>query len=173
MRFCCAAARRSVFVKAPSCGALREPAQAAQPVSLLVTKSLGLSEAVARISPSGAASAMPVATGDRLEDTKWAAPEEPNLKVYVSPPAAIETIHQAAERLAPLRDDPSVHWVDDPTVESPTDVLRWSSDRWMLDHIGKPVKTLIWGLRLRRADVKKALPNGGRFFRSGAAHARA
>jgi len=137
---------------------------AAQPVSLLVTKSLGLSEAVARISPSGAASAMPVATGDRFEVTKWAAPEEPNLKVYVSPPAGIETIHQAAERLAPLRDDPSIHWVDDPTVESPTDVLRWSSDRWMLDHIGKPVKTLDLGASPSAGDVKKALPNGGRFF---------
>ncbi len=47
------------------------------------------------------------------------------------------SISQMTERLAPLRDDPSVHWVDDPTVESPSDVLRWSADRWMLDHIGE------------------------------------
>jgi hypothetical protein len=133
---------------------------ASQPATLVVTKSMGLAEAAAKASPAGAA----VAVGDRFEVTKWAAPEEPNLKVYVSPPAAIETIRQAKEQLAPLRDDPSVHWVDDPTVESPSDVLRWSSDRWLLDHIGSSVKTFELGPSLTAAAVKKALPNGARFF---------
>jgi hypothetical protein len=133
---------------------------AAQPVTLVVIKSLGLSEAAAKISPPGAA----VATGDRFEVTKWAAPEEPNLKVYVPPAAGPEIVSQAAERLAPLRDDPSVHWVDDPTVESPSDILRWSSGRWMLDHIGKDVKTSDLGASPSAADVKRALPEGARFF---------
>ena len=131
-----------------------------QPATLVVTKSLGLAEAAAKISPAGAA----VAVGDRFEVTKWASPEEPNLKVYVPSPAGIEIISQAAERLAPLRDDPAVHWVDDPTLESPTDILRWSSDRWMLDHVGSAVKTTDLGASPSAADVKKALPAGARFF---------
>jgi hypothetical protein len=133
---------------------------ATQPATLVVTKSLGLSESAARISSAGAA----VAAGDRFEVTKWAGPEEPNLKVYVPPPAGIEIMRQAAEQLAPLRDDPSVHWVDDPTVESPSDILRWSSDRWVLDHIGNGVKTVDLGASPAAADVKKALANGARLF---------
>jgi len=135
-------------------------AAASQPVTLVVTRSLGLSETAAKISPAGAA----VATGDRFEVTKWAAPEEPNLRVYVAPSATAETISQAAQRLAPLRDDPAVHWVDDPTVESPSDVLRWSSDRWVVDHYGSNVKTIELGPSPSAADVKKNLANGARFF---------
>lgn len=139
-------------------------AAASPPATLVVTRPLGLSEAAAKVSPSGAALVTPVATGDRFEVTKWAAPEEPNLKVYVAPPAPIETIRQAVERLAPLRDDPSVRWVDDPTLASPSDVLRWSSDRWLLDHIGSAVKTTDLGPSPSAGDVKKALPSGARFF---------
>jgi hypothetical protein len=139
---------------------LASGAASSQPATLVVTKSLGLSETAASVTPAGA----PVTTGDRFEVTRWAAPEEPNLKVYVAAPAAIDTIRQAAERLAPLRDDPSIHWVDDPTVESPTDTLRWSSDRWMLDRIGSTVKTLDLGPSPSAADVKKALGAGARFF---------
>lgn len=131
-----------------------------QPATLVVTKSLGLAEAAAEIRPAGAA----VAVGDRFEVTKWASPEEPNLKVYVPSPAAIEVINQAAERLAPLREDPSIHWIDDPTLESPTDILRWSSGQWMLDHVGSEVKTSDLGASPSAADVKKALPAGARFF---------
>jgi hypothetical protein len=126
----------------------------------VVTKSLGLTQAAAKISPAGAE----VATGDRFEVTKWAAPEEPNLRVYVPPAAFLQTISQMAERLAPLRDDPSVHWVDDPTVESPSDILRWSADAWVLDHIGRDVKTVDLGASPAAADVKKLLPKGARFF---------
>jgi hypothetical protein len=133
---------------------------ASQPATLVVTRSLGLAEAAAKIGSPGVA----VAVGDRFEVTKWAAPEEPNLKVYISPPAPIETIREVAERLAPLRDDPSVHWVDDPTTESPSDVLRWSSDRWVLDHIGSGAKTFDLGSSPSAADVKKALAKGARFF---------
>jgi hypothetical protein len=133
---------------------------ASQPATLVVTKSLGLSEAAAKISSPGAA----VAAGDRFEVTRWAAPEEPNLKVYIAPPAAIETTRQAAEQMAPLRDDPSIHWVADPTVESPSDVLRWNSDRWVLDHIGSGAKTFDLGPSPSAADVKKNLAKGARFF---------
>jgi hypothetical protein len=135
-------------------------AASAKPATLVVTKLLGLSEAAATVSPAGA----PVITGDRFEVTKWAAAEEPNLKVYVAPAAAIETIRQTVAQLAPLRDDASVHWVDDPTVESPSDILRWSSDRWVLDHIGGGVKTLDLGASPSAADVKKALGVGAHFF---------
>ena len=132
----------------------------APPATLVVIKSLGLTEAAATISPAGAV----VATGDRFEVTKWAAPEEPNLTVYVPPAAGGEIISQAAERLAPLRDDPSVHWVDDPTQESPSDILRWSSGRWMIDHIGADVKTSDLGASPSAEDVRKALPEGARLF---------
>jgi len=133
---------------------------ASQPATLVVTSSLGLSEAAAKIIPAGTA----VAAGDRFEVTKWAAPEEPNLRVYVPPAAAIETIRQMAERMTPLRDDPSIHWIDDPTVESPGDILRWTSGRWMLDHVSGSVKTLDLGASPSAGDVKKALTTGARFF---------
>jgi len=103
---------------------------ASTPVTLLVSAPTGLSQATARVSPAGTQ----VAVGDRFEVTKWAAPQEPNLRVYVPPTADVETIRQISDRLAPLRADPSVHWIDDPTLDSPSDILRWNSDRWVLDH---------------------------------------
>jgi hypothetical protein len=134
--------------------------QGSQSATLVVARSLGLSDSVATIKAESA----PVAEGDRFEVTKWASPQEPNLRVYVPPPAGIDTIAQAAERLAPLRDDPAVHWIDDPTQESPTSVLRWSEGRWVLDHIGNDVKTSDLGPSPSAADVKKALRPGARFF---------
>lgn len=131
-----------------------------QPATLVIEKSLGLSESAAKISPAGAE----VSAGDRFEVTKWASPEEPNLKVYVPPQASAGIVNQALERLAPLRDDPDVHWVDDPTVESPSDILRWSSDGWKLDHIGSDVKTLDLGASPSVGDVKKALAKDAKFF---------
>jgi hypothetical protein len=138
----------------------RISANASQPATLTVSASLGLAESTAAVSPAGTA----IAVGDRFEVTKWAAPEEPNLKVYVPPSAGSEIVTQAAERLLPLRDDPAVHWIDDPTEESPTDILRWSPDGWMLDHIGSSVKTTELGASPSAADVKKALPKDARFF---------
>ena len=131
-----------------------------QAATLSVTASPGLSQATARVSPAGTQ----VSVGDRFEVTKWAAPEEPNLRVYVPPAASADTILQMADRLAPLRSDPSVHWIDDPTLESPADILRWNSDGWVLDHIGATVKTSDLGPSPSLADVKKAMTGNARLF---------
>lgn len=131
-----------------------------QPITLVVTRSLGLAGSAARVSPAGAR----VKLGDRFQVTKWAAQAEPNLKVFVPPPASAEAVRQMAERLSPLRGDPAVHWVDDPTVESPTDLVRWTSDRWVLDHIMGDGKTVDLGASPSAADVKKVLPKDSRLF---------
>jgi len=133
---------------------------AEQPVTLTVAKPLGLTESAATISPPGAS----VVVGDRFEITKWAGPAEPNLRVYVPPAASHEIISQAVERLAPLRDDPAIHWVDDPTGESSTDILRWNAGSWTLDHIGSDAKTTDLGAAPSAVEVKRALPPGARFF---------
>jgi hypothetical protein len=135
-------------------------AAAAQPVTLAITATSGLSQATARVNPAGTR----VAIGDRFEVTKWAAPQEPNLRVYVPPAADAAMISQMAARLAPLFHDPSIHWIDDPTLESPTDILRWNSGAWVLDHIGAAVKTSDLGNSPSLADVKKMLANGARLF---------
>ncbi len=131
-----------------------------QTATLVVTKTSGLSESTARISSTGAS----VASGDRFEVTKWAGPAEPNLRVYLPPAASADAIRQIAERLAPLRTDASIRWVDDPTAESPSDVLRWNTDRWLLDHLAKDGKTADLGATPAAADLKKVLPNGARLF---------
>jgi len=133
---------------------------ASTPVTLLVSAPTGLSQATARVSPAGTQ----VAVGDRFEVTKWAAPQEPNLRVYVPPTADVETIRQISDRLAPLRADPSVHWIDDPTLDSPSDILRWNSDRWVLDHLGAAVKTVDLGPSPSLADVKNVLTANARLF---------
>ena len=131
-----------------------------QAARLTVERSLGLAESVAKITPPAAV----VNEGDRFEVTKWASTEEPNLRVYVPPPADIETIRRIAEALAPLRDDSSVNWVDDPSIKTPTDILRWSSDRWILDHAGAAAQSHDLGPTPSAADVRKLLANGARFF---------
>jgi hypothetical protein len=128
--------------------------------TLIVDRSMGLAESVAKISPPGAA----IASGDRFEVTKWAAAEEPNLRVYVPPAAEIQTILEITERLAPLRSDPSIVWVDDPTTKSPSDILRWNSGRWVLDHLGAAVESGDLGHSPSAADVKGKLAKGARFF---------
>jgi Caspase domain len=135
-------------------------AAGSQAATLTVDRSMGLAESVAKISPPGAA----VALGDRFEVTKWAAAEDPNLRVYVPPSAKIETIRQIAESLAPLRSDPSITWVDDPTMKSPTDILRWNSSSWVLDHLGAAAQSSDLGASPSAADVKRKLASGARFF---------
>jgi hypothetical protein len=133
---------------------------AGESTTLIVERSLGLAESVAKINPP----ASKVNEGDRFEVTKWASAEEPNLRVYVPPPADLETMGRVVEALAPLRDDSSVNWVDDPSIKMPTDILRWSSDRWVLEHAGAAAQSHDLGAAPSAADVRKLLANGARFF---------
>jgi len=123
--------------------------------TLLVTKSLGLTQSAATIGPAGAK----VSAGDRFEVTKWASPQEPVLRVYVPPSATAETISQAVERFAALRNDPSVHWVDDPAKENPDAFIRWNGEAWVLDAGGKAP----FGRTTGVTDLKM-LPKGARVF---------
>jgi hypothetical protein len=131
-----------------------------QLATLIVDRSMGLAESIAKITPPGAA----VAPGARFEVTKWAAAEEPNLRVYLPPAAEMQTIRQVAESLAPLRSDSSITWVDDPTTKKPTDILRWNSHGWVLDHFGAAVQSNDLGPTPSAADVKGKLAKGARFF---------
>ncbi len=126
---------------------------------LTVVKSLGLTEAAAKIDPAGAA----VAKGDRFAVSKWAAPSEPVLKVYVPEAAPAEVITRAAG-LAALRNESAVHWVEDPTVESPNAILRWSAGHWLLDRIASDGKTSDLGAAPTAGDVEKTLAPGARLF---------
>ncbi len=49
-------------------------------------------------------------------------------------------------------------------MERPTDILRWNSTAWVLDHIGTAVKTSDLGSSPSLADVKKLLANGAKLF---------
>jgi len=131
-----------------------------QPAGLTIERSLGLAESLAKINPPAAT----VSEGDRFEVTKWASAGEPNLRVYVPPPAEIQTIRQIAETLATLRADASVTWVDDPSINSPTNILRWSSDRWVIDHVGGAGESHDLGTAPSAADIRKFLANGAKFF---------
>jgi hypothetical protein len=128
--------------------------------TLVVVKSLGLSEAVAKISPEGA----PVKAGDRFEVTKWGSPAEPNLRVYIPPAASPDVIARAVEWITSLRDDLSIHWVADPVAERPTAILRWNFGAWLLDTLGKSVKTTDLGGSPSAVSVKRLLPPGARLF---------
>ena len=133
---------------------------AAQPVTLTVVKSLGLMEAAASVSPEGTS----VKAGDRFEVTRWAAAQEPNLRVYVPETAPEEVIQQAVERFAALRENPAIHWIEDPTLESPTEILRWSSGQWILDPLGSGAAATKLGASASAAEVAKSLRNGARLF---------
>ena len=127
--------------------------------TLVVVKSLGLTESAAKISPAGAK----VSAGDRLEVANWAVPKGRVLRVYIPEPAPAEVISQAAT-LASLRQDPAVHWVEDPAADSPNAILRWSEGRWKLDRIARDARSQDLGAAPSAAEVKKALTAGAKLF---------
>ncbi len=63
--------------------------------TLRVIKVTGLAEAQAKIDPAGAT----IRAGDRFEVTKWGAPQEPNLRVYIPAAAPAEMLEKMSARV--------------------------------------------------------------------------
>jgi hypothetical protein len=70
--------------------------------------------------------------GMLAEVVAWAAPPGAPLRVYLPETSAIEPVVALAQRLVQEAPRRGVRWVDDPTEESPTHVLRWRDEGWEL-----------------------------------------
>ena len=129
-------------------------------VTLTIVKSLGMAGSAASISPADAK----VSAGDRFEVTRWAVSGDPNLRVYVPPAAGGDVVLRAAQVFASLRADPAVHWVDDPTEDPPTDILRWDAGQWFVDRLAGAVTTVDLSGSPSADGVKQALSKGAHLF---------
>ena len=107
-------------------GSELRPLDSAARVRLEVTATLGLARCSARINGSPSL----VRSGMLLELAEWAAPPGRPLRIAVFPgPAlAVATAGALAEEAARRR----IRWVDDPTEQTPTHVLRWRGGKWEL-----------------------------------------
>jgi hypothetical protein len=124
-----------------------------------VEKVLGLnsSEAVVLDSPAE------IHEGDLFQMVRWTAPDSAALRVFIPQTAATrEQLTHLGDRLSALRS--RVHWVDDPTVESPTHVMSWSGKSWILEQNPTSRKPVDLGEKPAPAAVAKALPEGARFM---------
>jgi hypothetical protein len=129
-------------------------------VAITVTNSQSLAESTARIS-NGAAQ---IAVGDRFQVTRWVVPPESILRVYVPPVADDSLARSIAQNLAELETDHSLQWVLDPTQDSPTDVLRWNGNTWILEHIGNASASIDLGRSPTATDVRMRLNKESKFF---------
>ncbi len=104
---------------------LRRITPGRSPAMIRVTKVSGVStsEAAALSGPDDA-----IEAGDLFELAKWVVPEQALLRVYWGEPAPEIEQAAAANLAATLRR--SRHWVDDPTVRTPTHILSWAGGRW-------------------------------------------
>jgi hypothetical protein len=102
-----------------------------------VDKVLGLASAEAVIL-EGASS---VQEGDLFQVTRWAAPEEAALHVFIPrAPMSMAQLSKLGAALSSLRN--RVHWIEDPARESPTHVMSWSGRSWILERnpaVGPPI----------------------------------
>lgn len=84
-----------------------------------------------------------VKAGDLFTLDRWAAPNEPNLRVYMAPATmSVTALREAAQTLAPLRSAPGITWIADPAAAgatpgsrspaaaSPLAVVSWNGDQW-------------------------------------------
>jgi hypothetical protein len=145
----------------PGCELSRIPKSASDTsLTLTVTVSQNLAESTAQVSTGTGQ----VAIGDRFEVTRWAVPPESILRVYVPPPADASIIQSVEQSLAELATDGTVKWVLDPTEESPTDIVRWSGNSWILEHIGSAASIIDLGQSPKAADVRTHLTSQSRLF---------
>ncbi len=103
-------------------------------VRLEVTSLLGVARSEARVARGNAT----LKPGALLELVTWAAPPGPPLRVWV--PRAEQK--QLAAAVA-LRDEAArrgIRWIDDPTVETPTHLLRWNRGAWEMVTAERQVK---------------------------------
>ena len=95
-----------------------------------MSRVIGLSSSVAQVIEGNRDS---VRTGDLFEVDRWVAPDEASLKVWM-PPATLdrEAVRSAAREMYRLRASERIHWVGDPTRESPTHTMSWTGSSWQL-----------------------------------------
>jgi hypothetical protein len=72
-----------------------------------------------------------VNVGDLFQLERWVVPRQAALRLFVGPPMPLSDLREAAAALAPLTSEPSIHWVADPTIETPTHLLTWDG-QWHL-----------------------------------------
>ena len=73
-------------------------------------------------------------SGDLFEITRWAAPDEAYLRVWVpGGELSRDAIVHVAREFAAVGSVPGVRWIADPTVVTPTHRMRWTGTTWKLD----------------------------------------
>jgi hypothetical protein len=107
---------------------LKRVAPAQPPVELRITKVNGLASSDATVSiQAGVGSAVHV--GDLFELTKWVAPDQEQMRVFLGPAAPQAEINRALTLLDGSQSRVSVDWTIDPTEQTPSHVLSWDAGR--------------------------------------------
>ena len=133
------------------------------PVEIRIAKSLDLVRSQAKVIESGSG-ATPVHKGDLFEVDKLIIPDEPMLKVYIPPAAPVDAVQQTASEIAKIKADKSVHWIDDQTDGTPTQVMHWTGSQWIMERdpsAGSPVEL---GASPTAAQVRAKLDSNAAFL---------
>ena len=74
----------------------------------------------------------PITSGALLKATNWVAPRGQPLRVWIPTTHESEAAERLARGLFDAVKDMGWIWVDDPTEQTPTHVLRWQGEHWQL-----------------------------------------
>lgn len=143
------------------------------PIELEIVEMLGAGRAKARrlrpkATRSNSAAADPasghaIPSGTLLEVTGWAAPEGRRLQVWIPSWAGeFGPVEQLARSVARRAGASGIVWVSDPTVQSPSHVLRWLGSSWQLLAPGENPRDL--GGNPTAEGVVSHLPRKARLF---------
>jgi len=102
-------------------------------VRLEVTSLLGIARCIARVRRG----TTPLKPGALLEIVTWAAPPAPPLRVWI--PGAANDLLALVQSLRKEAARRKIRWVADPTVVTPTHLLRWRDGAWEL--VGRGIRT--------------------------------
>jgi hypothetical protein len=136
---------------------LKRVAPSEPPVELRITRVNGLASSEAAVSDKTGQPAS-IHAGDLFELTKWVAPDQEQMRVFLGAAAPKEEIHKALTVLAELHARSSAAWITDPTEQTPTHILSWDADRskwsWKDNHAGA---VPVWLDRLTAETIARLL----------------
>ncbi len=125
---------------------------------LRVTKLQGMTYSLAKVSPEG----RKIDRGELFELTSWVAPDVGPLQVWMPDTPAPEDGRRLARELETRAGSGKFVWVEDPTEQSPSHVLRWRGGAFEL--IRRPNKTVSLGPRPKADQVTSHLDPEDRLF---------
>ena len=99
-------------------------------VRVRITKVDGFSRSEGQVQPAGVAGKLK--TGDLVEIVQWTAPAGGPLKVWMPEAGDARAAVALARELAREAPRQGIRWIEDPTRQTPTHVLRWRGPGWDL-----------------------------------------